>query len=1021
MSFDAYARNSRFAGDFTDLVEAANKGLLPGAKKRGRSRGKSGVKQRLSQAALLAPLLATEGCLTLGDEGGALADQEGAPPPAPDAQDAPTAPTAPTAPPATVQAVNDAGYHSDLNSDILISPDDLFANDQKPQDATLEIVRVFGASHGEVHLIDGLVRFTPDSGYEGVANFFYEVRDSNGNLSQAGVELHVGAMDQDGMDHAAHGMHMAVMELVPISEATHVAVNNGSWFDPNTWADGEIPGEGAKVLIPEGIEVLYDGESPVSLFTVRVDGALDFATDEDTFMEVDTLVVSQVGRLTIGTQDNPVSPNVQTIIQIADNGPIDVEWDPTLVSRGVITNGDVEIHGAYKDTFLKVAADPMAGDTSLTLESVPEGWRVGDKLVLTGTHLTETIGQDPNEAMINETEDEELIITSISGNVVNFDRPLEFDHEGARSDLKAYVANYTRNVRVQTENADDLPVYQRGHVMLMMSDDIDVRYAEFLDLGRTDKSHRAFDVEDLDTVESDSNVKARYSLHLHHLGVDDPENPAMLVGNSVWGSPGWGYVHHDSNAILADNAAYDTWGAGFVAETGNEIGRWVHNISIRTVGTAAAPKWFEDVVAFDLGRSGVNFWFQGRLVDALDNVAAGSPGGQGFVYMTRGAGQTIPIDSVNADFPETMHYWDKVDIALPSISQFEGNEAIAVNLGLQVVKSNSKQYHDDRSIIKDFTGWEVETGVELQYTAHYTLENIDVVGSTGAGGGVLGFRGIEYANSVFSTVVNGATVDGFQEGIYYNKNTTGLDPTFDNNWDYVFVDLDLKNNGEDMPTFDPAHDRLLSSSDLRTGDLLIDPDYDGIWGVPDPGADSFVLSGTKTDSLGEGPISPTWDPEYINLLAVRGAVAAEGYWTLSDGRIVTQIEQYFVDRVTGEADKISHFVTWEKGPNVFDVAPEYHGVLDRNSNAPVAVDDSATAPGVEESVIIDVLANDFDPDGDTTRVDGIVQPTHGQVFLNDDNTVTYAPDPNFSGTDEFWYWVEDNNGQFDKGHVTIEV
>ena len=34
-------------------------------------------------------------------------------------------------------------------------------------------------------------------------------------------------------------------------------------------------------------------------------------------------------------------------IVIANNGDIDVSWDPTLVSRGVISHGAVEIHGAH--------------------------------------------------------------------------------------------------------------------------------------------------------------------------------------------------------------------------------------------------------------------------------------------------------------------------------------------------------------------------------------------------------------------------------------------------------------------------------------------------------------------------------------------------------------------------------------------------------------------------------------------------------------------------------------------------
>lgn len=1013
MSQGACARDVNITGDFTDLVDAANKGLLPGLKKR--ARGASGVKRRMNQAALIAPLLAAEGCLTVGDEGGPIGDDGSAPPPAPGG--------------AAVQAVDDSNFHATTNGDLYISPKDLLANDQAAQGTTLEIVRVYGATNGEVVLLDGLIYFKPDAGYEGMVTFFYEVRDSNGNLSQASVEIHVGPDDMGhdhgggggdgGMDHGGHGMHVAVMELVPVEDATHVAINNGSWFDPNTWANGEIPGEGARVVIPEGVEVQYDGESPVSLFTVRVDGALEFATDQDTFMEVDTLVVAMSGRLTIGTVDNPVAPGVQTVIQIADNGPIDVEWDPSLVSRGIVSNGEVEIHGAYKDTFLKVADDPMAGDTSITLESVPEGWRVGDRLVLTGTHLTESGYTPGGEARDLTTEDEELVITSIVGNVIHFDRPLQYNHEGARDDLKAYVANYTRNVRVVTENADDLPAYQRGHVMLMMSDNIDVRYAEFSDLGRTDKSERAFDIEDIDNPTYDSNIKARYSLHLHRVGVDDIDNPAMIVGNAVWGSPGWGYVHHDSNAIMSDNAAYDTWGAGFVAETGNEIGRWSHNISIKTIGTGGGAKWHEDVDAFDLGRTGANFWFQGRLVDAVDNVAAGSPGGHGFVYMSRGDGM-IDVLAQNADLPETLHYVDEIRVNMPAISQFENNEAIAVYTGLEVIKASPYQDHDDWTMIKDFLGWEVADGIHLQYTAHYTLLNSDLVGASGEGGET-GKNGIRYGPSTLNIVVNGGTIDGFGNGISYTKDIPeGPTSILNGKWDYIFIDVDFKNNGVDMPDYNPAEDTILTRADLLNADLAFNPDFDGIFVQPSGRWNDYLnLSGIKTDTIGTTP-SSEWDKELIRSYAVDGAIQAEGYWQTEDGRIVTQVEQYFSDRATGEIDKISNYVYWNGNLARLEETPEFRGLLDLDSNNPIARDDFFTT-GVEEDLIVNVLSNDYDPDGDGVRVDGIVQPTHGQVFLNDNGTVTYAPDPNFTGTDEFWYWVEDDNGKFDKGHVTVTV
>jgi hypothetical protein len=85
------------------------------------------------------------------------------------------------------------------------------------------------------------------------------------------------------------------MKLVPRAQATHIAIKSGSWFDPATWYQGRIPGDDARVLIPEGAHVTYDGEGSARLFTVRVDGHLHFATDVSSRMLVDTMVVSRAG------------------------------------------------------------------------------------------------------------------------------------------------------------------------------------------------------------------------------------------------------------------------------------------------------------------------------------------------------------------------------------------------------------------------------------------------------------------------------------------------------------------------------------------------------------------------------------------------------------------------------------------------------------------------------------------------------------------------------------------------------
>ena len=1020
-----------------DLLSAMEHGMLGASAPSGRRGRRRAEKQGLMQASVMAPLLAAQGCLSLGKKDFPLDAADAAADAGALTSDGGGAAGEVSNPGQAAQ--DDGNFHADLDGEIQIASSDLLANDVHADGETLKLVRVYDAVNGTVRLEGDIVIFTPDAGFEGVATFKYEVLDGDGNLSEAVVEVDVSEPVDDGgqaggdggdgahqPDDSSGHDHAALLNLVPVEEATHVAVNNGSWFDPATWAGGEVPGEGAKVLIPDGVTVQYDGESADSIFTIRVDGALEFATDANTFMEVDTLVVSPTGHMTIGTIDNPVDAGVETVIQIADNGPIDTAWDPMLLSRGIISQGAVEIHGAEKDTFLKVTTDPMAGDMSITLEEAPEGWEVGDRLVLIGTHLTSVTNNAAGEVRDITTQDEELIITDITGNVITFDKALEYDHDAPRADLKAYVSNFSRNIRIETENADDVSIHQRGHVMFMQSDNVDVRYAEFYELGRTDKSERAVDVDDLTSVSSDSNIKARYPLHLHHTGLTDQDNPVMLVGNAIWGSPGWGVVHHDSNAILADNAAYDIYGAAFVAETGNETGRWVHNIAIRSLGVGGGAKQHDDVAAFDLGRTGAGFWFQGRMVDAVDNVAASVPGGHGFVYMSRGDSGAIDVISEYANQFESLRYLDEAQINKPAISQFNNNEAIATGIGLEVIKPNPTQGHDIRSEIYDFTAWEVATGIHLQYTSHYTLRHVDIVATDQSEGGRTPDHGIFLDKNTFDVVINGAEIDGFDTGVELNKNIINIDE-FEGIFDYVFIDVNVAGALEDFSNLD-ANDLILTGADLVDGRLLFDSDLDGFPLAPrNNNLDPLILSGLKTDSIGEIEISPVWDQASYNWYSLRGAVEQEGYWTLPDGRQVTVYDQYFVDRATGEIDKVAVPVEFTNG-NLNDsglftrTTPEYHGIFDTASAAPVGRTDFVTV-NENGSVVIDVLANDFDPDGDPLNLDGLVAAGHGSIYDNGDNTVTYNPDPNYVGSDQFWYWVEDDNGNFDKAlvQVTVEI
>lgn len=86
---------------------------------------------------------------------------------------------------------------------------------------------------------------------------------------------------------------------------------------------------------------------------------------------------------------------------------------------------------------------------------------------------------------------------------------------------------------------------------------------------------------------------------------------------------------------------------------------------------------------------------------------------------------------------------------------------------------------------------------------------------------------------------------------------------------------------------------------------------------------------------------------------------------------------------------------------------------------PVAVDDNANVDE-NSSVLISVLANDSDADGDPLSLLNVVQPGNGTAAIEGDQ-VRYTPSQGFTGADSFFYNISDGNGGTDTGQVDVTV
>lgn len=92
------------------------------------------------------------------------------------------------------------------------------------------------------------------------------------------------------------------------------------------------------------------------------------------------------------------------------------------------------------------------------------------------------------------------------------------------------------------------------------------------------------------------------------------------------------------------------------------------------------------------------------------------------------------------------------------------------------------------------------------------------------------------------------------------------------------------------------------------------------------------------------------------------------------------------------------------------------------ADPPTAVGDTRTIP-VNSSITLNVIANDFDADGDGIVVVSVDSSNNASITLNPDGSIFYSPNRNFQGTDTFTYTIQEDTEEAltAVGRVTINV
>lgn len=589
----------------------------------------------------------------------------------------------------------------------------------------------------------------------------------------------------------------------PPTAVTHTAAATGSWNQTATWG-GPIPGDDAIVRIPAGRNVTVTSQETARLKFILVEGELRMWIHGNTRLSVETLYVAPGGRFVIGGPANPVKPGVLAEVVFISSGPIDLTWDPTQESRGLISDGTVQLYGETKTNMVRMKNSALKGSGVIDIaNTIPADWKANDEIVITGTHFRK----------FTQSQDEKVRITAISGTTIGLDRTLVNDHVRVRTDLDMHIANLTRNIVLRSES---LSIPDRGHVMFR-GGTADLRYVAFVNLGRTNKTIPLDDLIVNTTTGSVTprpnnqimNRRGRYAVHFHQLGVLPvaATPPNNVFGCVVTGAAGWGIVNHSSHVAVQKNVVYDFAGAAFVTEAGDELGNFLDNIAIRGTGDGTYHPFrinFGNLTRpqplGDFGFRGDGFWFQGPAIRVLRNVANGC-NGVGIIWHTTGGidpainryvgfprSALSPVYGTYPNFASLVpRYWnysvtnEKLIVADLPILEFDTFDAYGNYIGVHLRFNNHPSnawYTEDpynydvfivtvpganrlRQSVKNLNLWNNEQGFRGRYntkTDWVNVKNINRLNYSDTGA----HFGAEHFHAIESWTITNVTTDGYE-------------------------------------------------------------------------------------------------------------------------------------------------------------------------------------------------------------------------------------------------------------------
>ncbi len=407
--------------------------------------------------------------------------------------------------------------------------------------------------------------------------------------------------------------------------------------------------------------------------------------------------------------------------------------------------------------------------------------------------------------------------------------------------------------------------------------DVDIEYAQFQDLGRTDG------YQDLDNTTFDAagnvthigtNQIARYAVHMHHLfGPENPTNSGYqfkFIGNTVDGSRKWAVdVHGSSYGLIDKNVVFQAQGAGFATESGAEVHNvFSNNIAIGVVGTMRDGDIATE--ASDFGRGGSGFWFRRGGNTIVGNVAADNSYA-GFVIDGYANYGPVQLPLVRGALPKLPGQGYSTLLNPPTLAL--NNEAYGLSeFGVWAAYTSGNNLLPDQPItlFSNLRLWNIfEAGVLMYHTGNVTFSGLTIYGDwteqTRNDTGGVGVKLSYYDNR--NLVIRNARIENFYIGVMAPR-------------------ADASTAGRERPT-------LIEDSVLHNYvNILVSPTWDA--GATD--ASALVVRNVKFDMRTDVPGGPKNPAEVMPPANIRMDLLA----TNADLTEPSTVRVYSYNQVAGD-------------------------------------------------------------------------------------------------------------------------